>query len=111
EAMRRDTQLGAVMLNPQRLEKAKAFFKEHNPDGWKKIEETLDRHKLSLDDWTCLIGTDFGYAALLEPREDREPLQIGLLWMEPGEELAERFYQAIADMVEHQDEKENPVTR
>lgn len=111
EAMRRDTQLGAVMLNPQRLEKAKAFFKEHNPDGWKKIEETLDRHKLSLDDWTRLIGTDFGYAALLEPREDREPLQIGLLWMEPGEELAERFYQAIADMVEHQDEKENPVTR
>ncbi len=110
-ALRTQTQIGTVLFQEQRLQAVLDFFKENNPDGWGELHEALGRQGLELSDYGQLVGNDFGYAMVVEPRADREPLQIGLAWFSPGEELAAKFYNALGDMIEHQEESDNPTTR
>ncbi|MAE67160.1 MAG: hypothetical protein CMJ18_23105 [Phycisphaeraceae bacterium] len=103
-AMRARTALGAIMFDGQRIEKAKRLLAEQSPEEWNEFETGLARYGLKPDDFVTMLQGETGMAILLD-HED-QPLAIVLAWVEPGEELAQRMWNAAGQLAE--DHKDGP---
>ncbi|HVX64619.1 MAG TPA: hypothetical protein VHC19_28625 [Pirellulales bacterium] len=99
-ALRRQTKLGSVVLTEARLRRAFELWREENKESWEEIAQGLGQHGLKLEDWPKLLEKEAGFALVAEPRGNRAPLFIGLTWLEPGEDLAERLVKAVQSVVE-----------
>lgn len=108
-AVRQQTKLGAVVLTEARLRRAFELWQEEDKESWEEITQGLGQHGLKLEDWPKLLEKEAGFALVAEPRGERDPLLVGLTWLEPGEELAERLVKAVQSVVEeHADEPGAP---
>lgn len=105
DALRQQTKLGAVVLSPERIERATQIIRERSPKTWDEVRETLGRVDLKPEDWHGIFRGDLGIAVTLEPRADRGPLVVLLGWFEPGEELAPRLLAALQSALSDEADK------
>lgn len=99
-ALHEQTKLGAVVLTKDRLRRAFELWQEENKEEWEALAKGLGEHDLKLEDLPRIFAGEAGFALVLEARGERSPLMVGLTWLEPGEELAERLVKALQSVVE-----------
>lgn len=111
EALRERTHLGQVAFDRERVAKLVEAVRSDNDEEWKQFAEGLGKLNLQPDDFSKLFDGDVGFALVVEPRGDRAPLAVGLAWMEPGEDLAQRLLAAIQKGVAEQANEERATVR
>ena len=111
EALRRQTKFGAVVLSEDRVSRGFDLWKSEDKAEWEKFSEELGKQGLKTEDLGQLFAGEIGYALTIEQRGERDPLFVGLAWLEPGEDLAERLVKAIQSGVEEQADEPNPTRR
>ena len=105
DALRQQTKLGAVLLSQDRLDRAANVMVSESPEEWDELRQTLGRYDLKPEDWLDLVRGEAGFAIALEPRAEREPLVVGLGWLDAGEDVSRRLVAALQAVVaEHADE-------
>lgn len=105
DALRRQTKLGAVLLSQDRLDRAADAILSESQEGWDELRQALGRYELKPEDWQDLVRGEVGFAVAMEPRTEREPLFVGLGWLDAGEDLSRRLLAAMQAVVaEHADE-------
>ena len=115
EAMR-ETKFGAVMLSEQRKAAViKVLESDGDGDGdWAGFQKQLKEYGLTAEDLLGLLAGESGYAVAMKnaegEAEGKETHFAGLGWLEPGEELASKFFEVITKVIDEQDE-EHPITR
>ena len=111
EALRRQTKFGAVVLSEDRVSRGFELWKSEDKAEWEKFSEELGKQGLKTEDLGQLFAGEVGYALTIEQRGERNPLVVGLAWLEPGEDLAERLIKAIQSGLEEQADEPNPTQR
>ena len=111
EALRRQTKFGAVVLSEERVSRGIELWKSENQTEWEATVKELGEVGLKPEDLAQLFAGECGFALTLEPRGERAPLLVGLTWLEPGEELAERTIKAIQDALEKHADAPHPTQR
>jgi hypothetical protein len=105
-ALRTRTKFGATVLGGDRLERVwKLMVDKFGPDGggdtfdgWKK---DLEKYGLRPADLTAALAHDVGFGMVVVPRDaGRPPLQVMLVWLEPGDDAAGRMFAAVKQMLE-----------
>ncbi|MDC0935249.1 hypothetical protein OAS39_03105 [Pirellulales bacterium] len=115
DAMVNDTRLGAVLLSPERrqivTELLAAELESQPNDEQDNPLQALAGYGFEPGDVATLLEGESGYAMLV-PREDDESLMpVGIGWLTPGEELADRVFTAIGEAIEERSDREHPVRR
>ncbi|HEX7450406.1 MAG TPA: hypothetical protein VF306_22790 [Pirellulales bacterium] len=111
DALRQQTKLGAVLLSPERLDRLADAFVSASPEDWDEFREALGRYDLKPGDWRELVRGEVGFAVALEPRADREPLVVGLGWLDAGEDVAGRLLAALQAVVAEQADEPHALVR
>lgn len=101
----RQTKFGKVMLTEKRKEDLIAVFEKHSDDEWSEFLALLEEYDLTSDEIISLLAGETGYAVLLTNDPDDQPQFLGLGWMQPGEELAAKFFEILAKAIEEQDDE------
>ena len=109
EAMKA-TKFGQVMFTEQRKAALLEVCEKHGEEGWVNFKEGLEEYDLTIEDLIGLFAGETGYAVALRMNEEDDAAPLGIAWMQPGEELATKFYEFIGKAIEDQDSEE-PVTR
>lgn len=114
DVMRTNTKLGEVLFSEARLEQVKDLIVDL-PDGeWEEFHEKMSDYGIDPADLPQLLAGESGFALVIDQGQaapDELSLFVGLGWIQPGEELAERIYTAIGKAVEDYADEEHPVTR
>ena len=106
EALRTRTKFGATVLGAERLERVwKVFVDKFRRDGagdkFDSWEEELEKYGLERADLTAALARDVGFGVVVVPRDEkRPPLQVMLIWLEPGDAAAGRMFAAVKQMLE-----------
>jgi hypothetical protein len=106
EALRTRTKFGATVLGAERLERVwKVFVDKFRRDGagdkFDSWEEELEKYGLERADLTAALARDVGFGVVVVPRDEkRPPLQVMLIWLEPGDDAAGRMFAAVKQMLE-----------
>jgi hypothetical protein len=106
EALRTRTKFGATVLGAERLERVwKVFVDKFRRDGagdkFDSWEEELEKYGLKQADLTAALARDVGFGVVVVPRDEkRPPLQVMLIWLEPGDDAAGRMFAAVKQMLE-----------
>ncbi|MGH7193565.1 MAG: hypothetical protein ACREJM_08540, partial [Candidatus Saccharimonadales bacterium] len=108
DALRQQTKLGAVLLSADRLDRLAEAVVSSSPEEWDEWRQTLGRYDLKPEDWRELVRGEVGFAVALEPRADREPLVVGLGWLDAGDDVSQRLLAAVQAVVA--DEADAPET-
>jgi hypothetical protein len=116
DALRGQTKLGKLILSPERIEKLVDLRRqegrqEGTQDAKGLISQALAQIDLKGDDYLQLLDGELGIALVAVPRAEHGPLLVGLGWLEPKGDLAERLVNAIQKSVEEQKDEEHPVRR
>ena len=106
----RETKFGAVMLSDQRKAAVKKVLESGGDDDWDEFQNQLKEYGLTTDDLLGLLAGESGYAAVMQEEADEVTGMTFLGWLEPGEELANKFYEVIAKVIDEQDD-EQPIAR
>ncbi|NOZ39380.1 MAG: hypothetical protein GXP24_04040 [Planctomycetes bacterium] len=104
----RETKFGAVMLSDQRKAAITKVLESSGSGEWSEFQTQLKEYGLTTDDLLGLLAGESGYAVVM--MEAEEPMFAGLGWLEPGEELASKFFELLAKVIEEQDD-EHPTMR
>lgn len=104
------TKFGQVMFTEQRKAALIEVCEKHSSEGWTKFKEKLDEYDLTVEDLIGLFAGETGYAVTISQTDEQGSAGMGLAWMQPGEELAAKFYEFLGKAIEDQD-SEQPVTR
>lgn len=111
----RETKFGKVMLTEKRKQNLIAVLEKHGDDKWSEFLAVLEEYDLTSDEIISLLAGETGYAVLLTEDGEEVPQVLGLGWMQPGEELAAKFFQVIARVIDEQDineqEDQRPIER
>lgn len=117
-ALRTRTKFGATVLGAERLERVwKLFVDKFRRDGagdeFDSWEQELEKYGLERADLTAALARDVGFGVVVAPRDEgRPPLQVMLIWLEPGDAAAERMFAAVKQMLEERaDEGESAPKR
>lgn len=111
KALRRQTKFGAIVLSEERVSRGIELWKSENQTEWEATVKELGEVGLKPEDLAQLFAGECGFALTLEPRGERAPLLVGLTWLEPGEELAQRTIKAIQDALEKHADAPHPTQR
>ncbi len=116
DALRNQTKLGAVMFSDDRIERFKTMIMEQDPKQWESFKSNLAKYGLGPNDFPALLAGESGFAVLIDSmqggqRIDASAATIGLSWLEPGEELAQRVIEAIGKAVADQEDDEQGPRR
>jgi hypothetical protein len=116
-ALRTRTKFGATVLAEQRLKRVwQLFVDKFREDGageqFDTWDQELGKYGLQQADFTAALARDLGLGAVVVPRErGRPPLQMLLMWTEPGPEPAGRMFAAIKQMLEERAAEESAPKR
>lgn len=116
-ALRTRTKFGATVLGEQRLKRVwQLFVDKFREDGageqFDTWEQELGKYGLQQADFTAALARDLGLGAVVVPREQgRPPLQMLLMWFEPGEDPAGRLFAAVKQMLEERASEESAPKR
>ncbi|MEX2120020.1 MAG: hypothetical protein WD847_10540 [Pirellulales bacterium] len=110
DALRSQTRLGKVVFGPERIQRISDYLGSEGtlPD---ELHQGLRRYNLKPADLAQVFQGELGFAGVALPRGDREPLFVGLSWLEPGEELADRLVKAVQSAVAETSDNEHPIRR
>jgi hypothetical protein len=110
DALRSQTKLGTVIFGPERIQRISEYLGSEGtlPD---ELHQGLQRYNLKPADMGQVFQGELGFAVAALPRPDREPLFVGLSWLEPGEELADRLVKAVQSAVAETSDNEHPIRR
>ncbi|HEX5447580.1 MAG TPA: hypothetical protein VFW87_27440, partial [Pirellulales bacterium] len=111
DALRQQTKLGAVLLSSDRLDRLADAFVSASPEDWDEMREALGRFDLKPEDWRELLRGEVGFAVALEPWADREPLVVGLGWLDVGEDVSRRLLAALQAVVAEQADEPHALVR
>lgn len=118
EALRTRTKFGATVLGAERLERIwKLFVDKFRRDGagdkFDSWEQELEKYGLERADLTAALARDVGFGVVVVRRDEgRPPLQVLLIWLEPGDAAAGRMFAAVKQMLEERaDEGESAPRR
>ncbi len=111
DALRQQTKLGAVLLSSDRLDRLADAFVSASPEDWDEMREALGRYDLKPEDWRELLRGEVGFAVALEPRAEREPLVVGLGWLDAGEDVSRRLLAALQAVVAEQADEPHALVR
>lgn len=110
--LRERTRLGAELLSDERINALVEMAKEMGDDAdFDEMIKELAKVGLKPDDIKLLGKGDVVFSMILENRPNRLPLMVGMSWVEPGEEHAVRFFQAIGQGVEKMLEEDKDAIR
>lgn len=93
--LRKHTKFGAEILTEKRFNDVLAEIQKQAPDEWKEMESNLAKVGLKVEDFYALHDGPGGFAVSMEDRDGKLPRFYVTAWIEPGEQTAEKFYQAI----------------
>jgi hypothetical protein len=116
-ALRERTKFGATVLGEQRLKRVwQLFLDKFREDGageqFDTWEQELGKYGLQQADLTAALAHDLGFGAVVVPRDEgRPPLQMLLMWLEPGADPAGRMFAAIKQMLEERAAEESAPKR
>lgn len=109
------TKFGSVVLSPKRLEgmwQALAQLEEDEGEtSLEQFEEGLEKYGMEMADLTHLCGGEIGTGIVARPREGDEPLLMMLVWVEPGEEVAQKLLAATRQSLEESADEEHGPQR
>ncbi len=103
--LRERTKFGRVLLAEDRWARVADAAKQQG-DEWDRMADDLAKVGLKPEDLPGLFAGEMGYAITIQPRTQKllesqdQPLMVGLMWAQPGEEAATKIMQAIARGVE-----------
>ncbi len=106
----RETKFGEVMFSEQRKAAVTKLLESGRDGEWSEFQKQLKEYGLTTDDLLGLLAGESGYAVVMSDEGEEETNFAGLGWLEPGEELAQRFFEVLANMIEDQDD-EHATTR
>lgn len=106
----RETKFGAVMFSEKRKAALLKVLEKHGEGDWAEYLRVLKQYDLTTEELFTLFAGETGYAIANTKDDNDEPLFLGIGWVQPGDELAGKFYEIIGKALEEQDE-ENAVTR
>ena len=110
-ALRKHTKLGAVVFSDKRVAKFKTMIMEQDPQQWETFKDDLAEYGLDPDDFADLLAGESGFALLIDQVDDETPAAIGLSWIEPGDELAQRVLSAVGKAIADQEDNEDGPKR
>lgn len=111
DALRKQTKLGSLLLSDERVQGAIEAIQSASPAEWDEVREALGRYDLKLEDLTTLLRGEAGLALAMQPRSEREPFFVGLMWIEPGEDLAGKLLSAVQSLIADQSDDEHAIER
>ena len=111
DACVKNTKLGAVLFSEKRREIVAEALRKSNSDDWAEFQKKLSEYGLTTDELLQFFAGESGYAIVVTKDAEGDPLALGLSWLEPGEELAERAYNILARAVEEQEDAEHAIGR
>lgn len=111
QALRQNSKFGAVGLSEERLGRVTELIRQQAGAAWDRMVQEMGQFGLGPDDWHLMYQGDLGYAVIAKSRPDAEPLAVGLMWAEPGGDLAARIMKAIDQAVAEQPQSVHPVRR
>ncbi len=106
----RATKFGKVMFTDERKQAIVEACETHGGDQWAEYLDVLEQYDLATEDFFRLLSGETGYAVALTKDANDESMFLGLGWMQPGEELAAKFFEIIGKAIDEQD-TETPITR
>lgn len=109
EAIRANTQFGRVLLSPERLEKIRELVLSQAEEQ-AHLATNLARFGLKPDDFLKVLDGEAGYALTVEG-SGKEAVFVGLAWIEPGEDVAARLFEALQKVVVEPGAREAGVRR
>ena len=111
DAVRKNTQLGAVLFNEQRIRRVTMLIMQQDAAAWAKVRAEMAKYGLAPKDFPQFLAGESGFALVLDRGQGAAPSPMGLSWLEPGEDLATRAVAAIGKAIEDLDDEEHPVKR
>ncbi|HUY35363.1 MAG TPA: hypothetical protein VMV69_21645 [Pirellulales bacterium] len=118
DALRLQTKFGKTIFSSERLEKLTLLARQVDTEGGMSfIRRFLAQLDLKGDDYLQLFQGDVGAALIVLPqaehaeKAEQGPLFVGLGWLEPKGDLAERLVTVIQKTIEEQRDDEHPVRR
>ena len=111
EAYLNDTKFGSVMFSEKRRQAFVESLIENEPEVWDKFLRRLAEYGLTTDDLWQLFAGESGYAVVVTEDDKGSTLALGLGWLQPGEELAAKIYDALGQAIQRHEDDDHPVTR
>lgn len=111
QAMRERTRFGSLLFSDDRRAQLEQLIKQSSPGQWDRLLGKLEDYNLGFKDLPRFFDGSCGMGLVLEPRPEREPLSVFLLWAEPGEDLAARLIEAVRMGVAETQDAEHPIRR
>ncbi len=106
-----NTKLGSVILSEKRKELISQGLAKHGSENIDSFELDLKKFGLTWDDLLQLFAGETGYAVVVVEGDRGQSVPLGLAWMEPGQELADKSLEALAQAIDSEDDSEHPPTR
>lgn len=106
----RETKFGAVMFTEKRKAAMLEVCEKHAQEDWEEFEAVLQQYDVSVEEIVGLLAGETGYAVAMAKDSNEEAIFFGLGWLQPGEELAEKCFKIIGEVIEQQD-VEQPIAR
>jgi len=111
-ALRRQTKLGKLILSPERIEKLIALQGDDGEEDAKDfMSQVLGQLDLKGEDYLQLLEGELGAALVVLPDAKHGPLMVGLGWLEPKGDLAEKLVAAVQKTIEEENDDEHPIAR
>jgi hypothetical protein len=110
DALRTQTRLGGFLLDAERLQRFVEAIGEEGREKYDEFVQKLGKYGLKLSDAGNLFAGEAGYSLLLVGEGDAR-VPVGLAWLEPEGDLAERLLAALEKLIEDQPAEENAVRR
>ena len=98
EALKNRTKAGNVLFNDERVNNLKELIKKADPQEWEQMEKELAKFNFTIDDFPAMYAGESGFALVMDKYADNnrtQPLLVGLMWVDPGEDLAGRAIKAL----------------
>ena len=80
-------------------------------EEWEEFQQGLEEFGLSTDDLVQVLAGESGIALLIHNESEEKPLPAGLAWFEPGEELADRSFEILSQVIALQEDAKYPIRR
>ena len=110
EAIRK-TQFGQHFFHEDRIATYLEILARELGEDWTEMQEDLGRFALEPKDLPKLLLGESGIGLVMEKNPtDAKPVLYLMVWLEPGEELAEKFTTAFLEL-QLDEEKETEITR
>jgi len=110
ETLAKNTKFGVVLFSEQRRAAVTQVLESSDSSDWQQFQEQLQAYELTTTELLQLFAGETGYAVVRDADRDvdvgEQSRLFGFGWLEPGEELTQKIYDALGKMIEDQDDEQ-----